>query len=450
MEDLSQFDYVRKNHPFNAKLLVVDGALFRIFLTAMYPFTILPGFANKFTEGLDEGYRSLIANSFPVMFFAGIALFQPVGAHMIHAKPYKKTMLMWGLVWQRAPLVFIAILPFFAAAKPSRNEGAWKILALFALAYFAFVVVTSFVVPMWQTMAAKIMDPAHRGKVFAGRMFFGSLLALITSFVVQRVFAPGSVPFPYNYGIVFVIGVVGFLLCIVPLIFLKEKPLGENTDPIPLGRYLLGIGEVLVHDKGYRNFIIGQMFFATIFLVIGAFTTYAQTTYFPLLDSTEANGAANDSLRSGYDNYIAWATIVMTFVSIGPGYFLGRLADRISALQVHRLFSIASPLACLLAAIAPNRFVYLGVFALQGMMLSALYSYLPIVAMEFSTEKNREKYFALLETTRAPVIVLSWLAGGYLVNRHGYETTFLVAASLSFIGCIFLQLSRNERASAPS
>jgi predicted MFS family arabinose efflux permease len=99
--------------------------------------------------------------------------------------------------------------------------------------------------------------------------------------------------------------------------------------------------------------------------------------------------------------------------------------------------------ACLIALLANSIGFYYLVFAASALTVSlSQISRLPMIA-ELSTEEQRPTFIALANLISAPFIV-GGIAGGWLVNRFGFEAIFAMGAGFALFSLLWLLLKVKE------
>jgi MFS family permease len=123
-------------------------------------------------------------------------------------------------------------------------------------------------------------------------------------------------------------------------------------------------------------------------------------------------------------SFVGYFTISMTAGQMLASLFAGRLADAKGHKINMQLSCTAMGLAAVLSLLPPSLVLAVLSFAAVGVSNTTYsVSRLPIV-MEFAPEGFRSVYAGIVNTFLAPIVVVTPIVGGWLVENFGYGTVF--------------------------
>ena len=144
-------------------------------------------------------------------------------------------------------------------------------------------------------------------------------------------------------------------------------------------------------------------------------------------------------------SYVGYFTISMTAGQMLAALFAGRLGDS----QGHKLnlqLSCGYGAGRLADFTTPRMSLIVLIFILLGIANTTYgVSRLPIV-MEFAPEGFRSVYAGIVNTLLAPIVLLTPIIGGYLVDAFGYSAVFKATLLFNGIAIVsFLALVQDPR-----
>lgn len=409
--------HVRRNFVLN----VLDGALFAFAISLAARTTVLPLFVQRLGGG------NLAVGLLPVLWTFGFSFPQLAVAHRAGRPGHKKGfVLRTGLV-QRLPWLLLAGVTLLWLGE---GPAAWALAVFFAL-YALAAVGGSLNLPGWFDLVAELTPVRLRGRLFAVRSVFGSLLGVAGGWVVAGVLArsSGLDGFAVLFGLCFIVMMVsyGFVAA------LREEPLPETALPgrQPYGAFLRRLPAILRADRNFRRFLVADALLIAATAADAFYTVHA----FERFALSEAHVGR-------------FVVVLMAAGAVGSLLF-GWLADWIGHRLNLALAAVATLVACAAAVWAPTPEAYLVAFAGSALALGLpVISRLPMIA-ELCGETERPTYIALTNTLTAP-FALSGLLGGWLANAYGYEAVFAGAAAVSLAAALWLVLLvREPRRPAP-
>ena len=319
--------------------------------------------------------------------------------------------LLFALMWMASPAW-------------SQMQLFWWLTGMAILFYTAYTV---FVVP-WNGLASELtMDVDERTSVMAYRAFFGSLAGFITPWAYKLCFVEqfGATEVEGVKWVGVIFGLLIIVTGVIPALFCKENPAGEQQDKINLFK---AIKETLKN----RPFllIIGMIFF----LMVGIFLVQPMQLYIGIYYLFDGDKAAAAQLGGVAGTLFALAAIVATPIVAKVGTVFGKRRTLLVALVVlivasllsWVLYTPANPYLSLIcmAMISPGMAC---VWILLGSMLADACDY-----DELNTGLRREgmygaMYSWFLKAAIAAVLALS----GFLVNWVGFDPLLEVQSAQS-------------------
>jgi MFS family permease len=386
---------------------VCDGAIFSLAMSFVSVQTVLPVIVKKI------GGSNVAVGLIPVLWTVGFNFPQIFIANYTQRFARKKKLVLTTAMVQRTPWLLLALLSAFLIAKANTEIGLLLFFTVFALAAIG----GSINLPVWFDLVAKITPVDLRGRLFGVRQVLGAMLGIFGGWVVTKVLA--AVAYPESFALLFLLAFITMMVSYIFVALLKEENGARPEKQISYKSYLRGLPRILKQQHNYRNFLIADALLITATMA-SAFYTVSALEKFSLSDAHAGT----------------FIIVMMTSMMAGNLLF-GYLADHFGHRLNLLLAAIVTASTCLIALLAPTVEIYLLVFvgAAFTMGLTGI-SRLPIIA-EFCSNAERPTYIALTNLITSP-FVLSGLAGGWLANRFGYDTVFIIAAILALASAVWL------------
>jgi len=400
---------VYRNLKRNWVLSYMDG----IFITGGMGFvalnTVLTYFVSEFTNstiiiGLLTSI-SLLGKYFPQM----------LGAKILEGKTHnKRYVITFGLL-QRLPWFFMAFITYkYAIDKPLFTMVSFYIL------YGFYTVASGMFNPGWIDLIAKVIPIQLRGRFFGMRKFFGGGMKFLGSFAIAWLFAEYF--FPINYALAFLIAGVSSSISYLFLINMKEVGKPRRPKKISFLEYIKRLPIILKTNKNFTRYIISSSFIVF----------YNMATAFYIIYGKEQLNIGTESI--GVLTGILLAT--QSIFSIIWGY--------VSDKKGHKLVLVISTFLFILSALTilftKNIFLLYIVFFLNGTAISAREVSETNIILEFCSEDERPTYLGLNNTLIAPLLSITPLVGGIILNYFNYSFLLISSIILMLIGLIILGL----------
>ncbi len=348
-----------------------------------------------------------IGPNLPQLFAAG-----RVGA-LRRKKPFLiGFMLAYALCWGSLGLLILA--------KPGLSPGL--MLAVFLCMYSLFRLFQGLTFLTRKTLEGKLIPPERRGRIVAlGAPVFG-LASLLAGPLLSRIIGEELLPFPLNYGLLFVLGSGFFLLAVGTTSLLREPAHPERLEGLRVGEVLRGALRLLVTDRTYARLVVG--------------TTLVSFTWF-LTPHYRAFGA--DVL--GVPEWLFGYCLPAQYVAQAAGFFLiGYGADRRGNRWALLLSGSLAPLVPVLAVVLWRLDVpraYFVLYVLIG-VVPMFMRLVPNYILEISPAEKRALYLAAYNTTRMVFAFLS-LVVGWAISRLSHVPVFLTMAVVTGLGVWMLR-----------
>jgi len=392
---------------------VMDGAFYSFGLAFITQQTLLPVFVKKIGGG------NIAIGLIPVLWMLGFNLPQILIASQVQGLRLKKRFFLKTSLFQRLPWLLMALLCWFILGRVSPAAGVLLFLALFTAA----AVAGSINLPVWFDLLAKVTPVVWRGRLFALRLILGGILGIVAGIVAKKLLE--IIAFPANFGLLFLLAFAAMMASWAFLTLLKEPRGRIEKAPVQLGEYLRSLPGILRGERNYRHFLIADALQYLAVMANAFFTVHALAKF------------------SLHDSAAGIFTAIMMASTIAGTLFFGYLADHHGQRINLCVSALCMAVACGLALVARSIGVYYLVFVASALAAALTQiSRLPIIA-EFCSEAQRPTYIALASLISTPFI-LAGIAGGWLVNRFGYEILFILAGCFALLALTWLLLMVHE------
>jgi predicted MFS family arabinose efflux permease len=137
-------------------------------------------------------------------------------------------------------------------------------------------------------------------------------------------------------------------------------------------------------------------------------------------------------------------TSILFITQVIANPLVGWTADRWNRKNILAVGAVSLVLSSILATLARDVSLFSIVMVLTGLGVTAFWTIGMAITLEFGEEVEKPLYIGLANTLIAPATIISPVIGGWLADRTGYETTFLVAAVAGVITFLVLQFLVRE------
>lgn len=343
----------------------------------------------------------------------GSVVSQPLFAKLVmklthRAKLFAKILFLQRMIF----LLVVAAVPLFAETHPQLMVTlfliGWAVFNLFVGSYAIF----------YMSLFAKLVAPSERGRLRGFSSGTGSILALGSAAVCGVIL--NRVEFPYNYTLIFAIGVALLLLDVLMFQLLNENEADEVTlVDMNFFQYFKTIPTMLQEFAGFKRMVAGFTLMVTAQSALAYYTLYAVRTY-----------------QAG-SSTIALFTAITGLANIAGSLIFGILSDRIGHRQVLVAASAAGGLASLLIVLFPGMWSVYAAFALTNMCIIGYNLSSGILIVEQIPRARLPMAISInsmitLCTSSVVMIGSSWLAD------LSFQAVFLITGFCGIIGALMI------------
>ena len=405
---------VKRNYRWNFLVNALDGATFGLGMSFFSSEIVLPLFVSHFTG------NPLTIGLIAFLGWAGVLLPQLFMANAVERAPRKKFFPMTlGFFLERLPIFLLAPLIYFlATSQPILT------LILFFILYTWHNIGAGVIIVGWQDMIAKVIPVEKRGRFFGISNFVGNGAGILGALAVP--FVLGKFTFPLGY--VFSFAVTGVLLFLswVSVSLTREPAVYSSKPPISQLNYLHTLPEILRTDRNFRMYLLSQIAFSLSGMSTGFLVVY-----------TVQNWNVPDAEASRF--MIAWQ-IGLALANL----FFGFLSDRKGHKLSLEICWLLSPVALLLAIIAPSPGWFFLIFFLSGSVSAGTFISGISIVYEFTDAENRPTYIGLANTIPGIIVSVAPLIGGWLAGVMNYQAVFIFSTIVGAISWVILHFAVRE------
>jgi MFS family permease len=377
--------------------------------------TVLVGLASRLTD--DKALIGAVAMSWSVSWLIP----QLVAARLVHGKRRQKPYLIIPSIIGRQMMLLFALWLLFSNAQPPLLT-VWVLIAAVVL----FNICDAIAGISWFDMMSRNLTPRQRGRTLAMGQLIGSLVGIGSGFVVERVLAPGGLPFPQNYAVIFVCAWIGFMASFFIICFLQENPMSEETvERSREGSFFTHVREALRSDEVYRRLLLVRILTGVENMAAAFYVVYI-TERLQLPDS--AIGV------------FSVAYIVGGILGVA---LFGMLAERAGPRRVIHaatLLQATAPLLALLVALSPGLqttapglayTVFVVILAINGAVVRSTMLGFSGYTIDRAPERRRAIYVGVFNTLGG-VAALTPVLGGFFLDAAARSLGGPVSYALMF------------------
>ncbi len=383
----------------NFVVIIIDAGFFVASLAFIDPGTVLPVLLRHLNASV------LLIGLMGAIQRAGWLVPQLLVTSFVLHRERKYPFVLWPVVVSRLPLVALAA-GFSSKWGAERPEALlFLTVAVFGLFFFGDGLVG---VP-WQDICARTIPPTLRGRFFGGINLVGGLLGLGTGELVKRILADPAIPFPYNYGQLFIFLCVGMVVSAVFVALIKEPRRGPTAEARSLPGIVRAIPAMLREHVHLRRLIVCQILLGVPLMAMPFYAVYA----------TAAEGLDLPAAVLG------WFVQAAVVGSAAASMFWAYISDRVGSVRVLRGVS----------------------WAIFGVPVSALL--VPTLARALGAEQIapddiRPLFLGLQATLSSPAIMMPFI-GGWLLGYVSFETLFAIAAVGGAVAVVYVRRLQEPR-----
>lgn len=399
----------------NYLLIFMDTVLFFNAMTFLSVNAVITLFlANMGASTLDVGLVNALVS-------IGAFASQPVFAKMVMNSAHKAKVFVKILFIQRITfLAFVFTIPFIAESHPKLMVMlflvCWAIFSLFVGAYG----------PFYMSLFAKFVAERERGRLRGYSGGAANLLSLGSAALCGVILS--KLPYPYNYTLIFTIGVVLLLLDALVFALMKEMEADEiRKVDFNYFQYFKAIPSLFREFKPFRRSVLGF-----------SFTVAAQAglAYYALFSvRTFQAGTAE----------IALFTAITGLANITGSVVFGILADKIGHRLVLVLASLSGGLASLLIVAFPSMGSVYAAFALTNLCMCGYNLCSGILIIEQIPRQRLPMGISVNAMITLIVSAIVTIGSSVLADHFSFYAVFWIAGLSGLAGAVILVRADNPR-----
>jgi len=262
-----------KNIRHNLRLFFIDGIVFMPAMTLISITTVIPYFLEQL--GASTLQIAMAASMAMVCTFITQPLF---GSLASRARELRRTFGKILLTQRTIFLVFVLCIPLFSANPPMLTWmflAFWGVFNIFVGSYNVF----------YTSLLMKLLPPEKRGAVRGAGFAIGSGLGVAMAALIPMVLS--RVVFPYNFVLIFSIGILFLLVNGTLFLLMKEHEDIESREPMGIVQYIKGFRTSILSDVPFRTLILTSTFLVIANSLLPFYTVYA----IRIFSATESNVA---------------------------------------------------------------------------------------------------------------------------------------------------------------
>jgi predicted MFS family arabinose efflux permease len=277
----------------------------------------------------------------------------------------------------------------------------------------------------WLEVAAKVVPARQRPAFFGVRNLYGGLLALVAGFVVRAILG-SSLSFPFDYALIFALGMTAHSTGWWLFGFIDEPP-DPPQEPAHFREEVRSIPETIRDDPDFRSFLIYRAVSAIATLSDPFFTVFA-------LREIGVGKAA-----------VGAFVIVIGVVAPLSNAVWTRLAERFGSRRLIRYALACSALAPLVALLMPKGagLWFALVFVLSSMGTAGLNMGNSNFILGIARPEARGRYIGTANTLVGLAMFAS-VAGGRLADGLGYRPVFALGIALYALSWVLASRLRRD------
>ena len=401
---------------FNAAMAFVDQS------------TVMPAFARELTSSAPLiGLVSTIHSG-------GWLLPQLFAANYVSHQRRKKPFIMWPVGIGRPMMPLMAVLIYLYGLK-----APGLVLGALYLTQAVFWVADGLASVPWFDVLAKAFPGRLRGRYLAISQVGGGILAIGAGAVVRRILdADTGLAFPNNYGLLFSLSSVFFVLSFFLMALLKEPVESTHEERLSWRKYATMLAGALKGDRRFALAVTGRM--------LSGLGNMALPFY--IIYGTE-----------GLDLGVSVVGLCLTAKVVGSivgGLLLGwgveRMGNRFTILGALAMTMLAPVMALGLGLLGGTLldqsvlyYLYPVTFLFVGISLSTANWSFTNYILDIAPSKDRATYVGLTNTLGG-LLVLAPVLGGAILDATSFGALF--AISLTIFALATMVVTRLPRAEA--
>ncbi|UOF88715.1 MFS transporter [Fodinisporobacter ferrooxydans] len=391
----------------NFILMFIDPIVFTIGMTFLSVNAVMTYFlsnlgASTFEIGLANALVSI-----------GAFVSQPIFAKKVMNLPYKLKTFVKLLFAQRIFfLAFILTIPFFSVSHPH------FMVMLFLICWLGFNFFVGSYGPFYMSLFVKMIAVQQRGRLKGYSGGIGNLLGLGIAYLIGILLA--DIKFPYNYTVVFAIGIILLLIDVFVFALMKELPDQITKININYFQYYKSIPKNFSDNPTFKKIVIAFSFMIISQVSLAYYTLYAVRDF-----------AANSM-------QIALFTGLAGLVNFLGNICFGILADKRSHRFVLIAASACGAFAGIFALTIHQLWAVFVAFALTNVCLTGYNLSNGILIIETVTKEKLPMCISINTVITLIVSSIVTIGSSFLIDTFSFSIVFLITAIAGIIGCVVL------------
>jgi MFS family permease len=343
----------------------------------------------------------------------GAVISTPIFAKMVMNLSYKIKTFMKILLIQRVFfLCFVLSIPLFAESNP----GLMVILFLICWAVFSLFIGSYS--PFYMSLFAKMIAEQRRGRLRGYSGGVANLLALGSALLIGMLLK--ELPFPYNYTVIFFLGIFILLVEVFNYSLMKEQP--DLVSPIEMNylTYYKSIPRMFRETPKFKRMVFGFCFLIISQVSLAYYVLYAVRTFHVSAQQ------------------IALFTAITGVVNIVGSIVFGILADKFGHRVIVLLSAAFGGTAGFLVVGVPQLWAVYVAFALTTLCMSAFYMSSGILIVDLVKRESLPMYISMNSLITLLVSSVVTIGSSFLVDTFSFGFVFMVAGISGVIGGLVL------------
>lgn len=394
----------------NLTVHLFDGSSYVLGMSFVAIPTVYPIFIKELGGG------PLAVGSVHVLWTIGANIYAAfIAQRLKRATYFKPQMVFWGFIHRFMLFISGVIAALLVGAVPSSVSVPIFLLLIFLTALFGNMSGLP-----WFLVYTKTVPVGLRGRLMGLRQLVGSAAGAVGGYVVGMIIQ--SIPFPYNFSMLFFCGFIFTMVSFYFLTQIEERPTAQIETDVQFSAHIFGDAKrILSTNRNYRNYVFADALILMSMSSVSFYSIFAVEKF------------------SLHPSYAGTFSAIVMITNIFSNIIFGVVADyyghKVNVMSVAAAFGLAA----LCAILSPNIFLYGFVFVFIASAIQTHFiSRMPYIA-EITTEHERSLYVGITNTVTAPALLVGILFG-LLVEHVGYEVIFLVTALLAAIAVYILHV----------
>lgn len=372
--------------------------------------SVIPYFLNNLGASIFE------ISMATVLAALGTLVTQPLFAKLAMKLPYKlKTMVKILLLQRILFSIFVISIPFFASKSSS------VMIIVFLICWGIFNLFVGGYGPFYMSIMPKLVTNEQRGRLMGFGNAFGSIIAIGSSVLIG--FLLDKVKYPYNYTIIFGLGIlILFADILVFYLMVNETPDVVAAKDMGYFQYFKFIPKILKSNKKFFRIVTGNSFFVVTTMSMAYYTLYAIKSY--------SVGAAE----------IAIINSITMVVNILANMMFGIIADKYGqklTLQYSAVFGLAGGIVVLTFH---SIFAVYFAFALTSLCLCGYQLSSGMFIIEEAPKEELPMYISINALITLIVSSVVMFFSGLMIDKISFQPIFILTLIAGF-GAYFMYRS---------